>query len=82
MFLAQVVSSKIRLLQLFVKAKIKKPLDKRRIVHLVEILTDQNRIRKGCSMRKDSWSAGFLGRLSSFNDLVDEEAVHYKHTLL
>lgn len=53
-----------------VKEETKKPIAKRKIVHSVETLTIQNRIREVCSMREDILSDEVLGRLSSINDLV------------
>jgi len=60
------------------KEETKKPLAKRRIVHSVETLTVQNRIREVCSMREDTLVDEILRRLSSISDLVAEEAVYHK----
>lgn len=60
------------------KEETKKSLAKRKIVHSVETLTVQSRIREVCSLRKGYLSDEVLCRLSSINDLVAEKAVYHK----
>lgn len=57
---------------------IKKPLNKRRVVHSVETLTVKYRIKEVSSLRNDAWGNEVLGRLSCINDLVAEEAKYHK----